>query len=243
MASTKAVTAIVDQMLGFCRRYDDTQRTASISLYANVFANTPTDELAAAATAWIEALTDEDARYGRTLPPPRDLNRIMTGGAKAPDRAPAPEWVPASSAFKDAHLRGARRINELLGSTVASVDVALAADPPPPHRHKSPTIDTDTGEVILFGNEECPRCAYDTEAGNTAAKARRQAEEIVAALPVGREGSRSCRCDGSGIVDTAESMDALRSLDYLDRFTFPCPVCNRDAYERWHGGQPSLVKG
>lgn len=238
MASTKAIEAILDQALAYCRRYSESERAGALRTWSNVFALTESAALAEAVTAWIENL-EEEAPRAQVLPTPKALNRYMTRGAHAPapDRPPARAFTRPSREYVTAHTQAARRISNLVGPTVVSLDDALEGlDPAPPHRHKAPTIDTDSGDVALFGNEDCRRCAWDLEHDLDAANRRRQIEEILSALPTPVEESRPCRCDGSGMVDTLDSVAALRSLDVLPREVYPCSQCRPDEFEAWRRG-------
>lgn len=68
--------------------------------------------------------------------------------------------------------------------------------------------------------------------------------ELAADLPGDPWGgaTRPCRCDGSGMIDTVSSREAVMALHH-DRVLagvrecYPCPVCNRVQFEDWQAAQ------
>lgn len=54
--------------------------------------------------------------------------------------------------------------------------------------------------------------------------------------------TRPCRCDGSGMIDTVSSREAVMTIapDRVlagVREVYPCPVCNRVQFEEWQAAQ------
>lgn len=68
--------------------------------------------------------------------------------------------------------------------------------------------------------------------------ALQQLAVMLAELPAPLEGgTRPCRCDGSGWVDTAASWAAVTAQDVdTVREVFPCPVCRPEQFHAWQDG-------
>lgn len=238
MASETAIAAVVSMGLTYCRKHERHEVEAAIELWKSFFGGPEINasDLKTAVTSWAENL-DEDAIRAQTLPLPSTIQRIMGAGREVLDDELRPRAdQPARPEVVNANRTAYRQITHLAGGLTTSLDDALRAERKAQHRnHRQPTFD-DEGQILTYGNEECPACNGPELDQREGAETRAKIREILAGLPEPLDQPvHSCdRCrDGSGMIDTAATRQALLDIDFQERAVYPCPKCNADLFRRW----------
>eukprot|EP00919_Chromeraceae_sp_WS-2016_P027154 GHVR01064558.1.p1 GENE.GHVR01064558.1~~GHVR01064558.1.p1 ORF type:complete len:245 (+),score=42.43 GHVR01064558.1:675-1409(+) len=203
--------------------------------FARRFLHVSNAELSKAFDRWLDAQGD---RSPQALPTPNQIWAHHKKGAAAiyaPDST-AKAYERPTRAFR-LQSEALRHRIETIGTGMVHMDEALDESvrrvTRPPHRHKAPTFDEETGHQLTSGREDCTACDKQEE------RWAQIAEVIAEGMPVAREPKPlACECGGDGFMETKAgkaNRTALRWQGHTE--VYPCKRCRPEQFHLWRTGE------